>query len=403
MQIYKTHDLLGPLLTQIWPITHLASHLTPRVTCWDFHIWGKLTDISHTLNRVPTSVHTLPSHEHLGNHPEDWFPSITSRIVTLPSSILHPASSGVLAFHWTSRSAGLRLASDHRGTDVTAASTGDGRSPSGFVSHGSQVRSGPIAGHAIHHGHYARHVSAAGKGLARCSSISAATRSPVPMDMGQDALWHPSPAGDQEALRDVPKTRSKRARECSRSQSRSGEPSPSERRDGQSHGYCRHSLSSRDTPYRPACGHLLPSSIESVVGVWDIIIPALWLEAGAHCHLVTTGPAPAPRPASADPTHQRLNVGLQAGDVVRHLRPDGPPLSDTTTPTSQDAPPLDTAALVGPLLTAPDLVLGRVAIRIKAWTVHNLRLLRPNACCSSVQYLHVIPSTMTMRRIPRLS
>ena len=32
---------------------------------------------------MPTSVHTLPSHEHLGNHPEDWFPSITSRIVTL--------------------------------------------------------------------------------------------------------------------------------------------------------------------------------------------------------------------------------------------------------------------------------------------------------------------------------
>ena len=27
-------------------------------------------------------MHTLPSHEHLGNHPEDWFPSITSRIVT---------------------------------------------------------------------------------------------------------------------------------------------------------------------------------------------------------------------------------------------------------------------------------------------------------------------------------
>ena len=45
-------------------------------------MWGKLTDISYTLNRVPTSVHTLPSHEHLGNHLEDWFPSITSRIVT---------------------------------------------------------------------------------------------------------------------------------------------------------------------------------------------------------------------------------------------------------------------------------------------------------------------------------
>ena len=77
VQIYKTHDLLGPLLTQIWRITHLALHLTPRVTCWDFHIWGKLTDISYTLNRVPTSMHTLPSHQHLGNHPEDLFPSIT--------------------------------------------------------------------------------------------------------------------------------------------------------------------------------------------------------------------------------------------------------------------------------------------------------------------------------------
>ena len=65
----------------LWLIWH-HTHLTPRVTCWDFHIWGKLTDISYTLNCVPTSVHTLLSHEHLGNHPEDLFPSITSRIVT---------------------------------------------------------------------------------------------------------------------------------------------------------------------------------------------------------------------------------------------------------------------------------------------------------------------------------
>ena len=68
----KHMTFLVPCLTQVWPITHLASHLTPRVTCWDFHTWGKLTDISHTLNRVPTSVHTLPSHEHLVNHCYHW-------------------------------------------------------------------------------------------------------------------------------------------------------------------------------------------------------------------------------------------------------------------------------------------------------------------------------------------
>ena len=44
---------------------------------------GKTHWYSYKLNRVPTSVHTLPSHKHLGNHPEDWFPSITNRIVTM--------------------------------------------------------------------------------------------------------------------------------------------------------------------------------------------------------------------------------------------------------------------------------------------------------------------------------
>ena len=68
--------------THIWPINHLASHLTPgSLVRTSTHGWDS-TDISHTLNRVPTSVHTLPSHEHLGNHPEDWLPSITSGIVT---------------------------------------------------------------------------------------------------------------------------------------------------------------------------------------------------------------------------------------------------------------------------------------------------------------------------------
>ena len=70
-------------VTHIWPINPLASHLTPGSlvrTCT--HGWNS-TDISNTLNWVPTLVHTLPSHEHLGNHPEDWFPSITSRIITI--------------------------------------------------------------------------------------------------------------------------------------------------------------------------------------------------------------------------------------------------------------------------------------------------------------------------------
>ena len=78
VQIYETHDLLGPLFDEhIWSISHLASHLSPRVTCWDFHIRLTLTDISYTMNRV----HTHPSHKHSGNHPEDWLPSITSGIV----------------------------------------------------------------------------------------------------------------------------------------------------------------------------------------------------------------------------------------------------------------------------------------------------------------------------------
>ena len=91
----------------------------------------------------------------------------------LPFSI-----SCVIAFHWTSSHAGLRSASDHGETDVTAASTGEGRSPGGFVS--SQVHSGPIAGHAIHSGHYAGHIPAAGEGPARCSSTLAVARSLCP-------------------------------------------------------------------------------------------------------------------------------------------------------------------------------------------------------------------------------
>ena len=66
--------------------------MTFWVPCWHkydllliwHHTWppGSLVGTStygeNSLNRVPTSVHTQPSHEHLGNHPEDWFPSITS-------------------------------------------------------------------------------------------------------------------------------------------------------------------------------------------------------------------------------------------------------------------------------------------------------------------------------------
>ena len=68
--------------------------------------------------------------------------------------------------------------------------------------------------------------------------------------MGQDALRQPSPTGDREALRAGPMSGSKRARESSRSCIRSGDPSPSERRDGRSRDSCCRSLSSHDTPYR---------------------------------------------------------------------------------------------------------------------------------------------------------
>ena len=83
-------------------------------------------------------------------------------------------------------------------------------------------------------------------------------------------------------------------------------------------------------PTDHAQGHLLPSGIESVVGVQDVITPALWLEAGAHRHLVTMGPAPALQPASVDAARRRLHVGLHPRDVARHLRQDGRLLSDAT-------------------------------------------------------------------------
>ena len=205
-------------------------------------------------------------------------------------------------------------------------------------------------------------------------------------DMGQDVLWQPSPAGDREALRAGPKSGSKRARESSRSCIRSGDLSPSERRDWRSRDSCCHSLSSHDTPYRSRSRSLLPSGIESVVGRHHSrSLSGSW----------PTSP-PGPQPASVDAAHHRLHVGLHPRDVARHLRQDGRLLSDTTPPTSLDAPPLDTAALVGPLLTTPGLVPGRVAIRIGAWTVRDLRLLRINACCYSVRYLHVILSMTTI-------
>ena len=69
-------------------------------------------------------------------------------------------------------------------------------------------------------------------------------------DMGQDVLRQPSPTGDREALRAGPKSGSKRTRESSRSCIRSGDPFPSECRDGRSQDSCCRSLSSHDTPYR---------------------------------------------------------------------------------------------------------------------------------------------------------
>ena len=78
-------------------------------------------------------------------------------------SILHPAPPRVLAFDWTSSSAGLRSATDHRETHITAASRG----PIGLVS--GQVQPGHIAGYVLYSGWYAGHVPAAGEGPAGCS------------------------------------------------------------------------------------------------------------------------------------------------------------------------------------------------------------------------------------------
>ena len=68
-----------------------------------------------------------------GLHTSAWRYEAPSTCPGLPSSLLHPASSHVITFHWTSRSAGLCSASDHGETDDRAASTGEGRSPGGFV------------------------------------------------------------------------------------------------------------------------------------------------------------------------------------------------------------------------------------------------------------------------------
>ena len=70
-------------------------------------------------------------------------------------------------------------------------------------------------------------------------------------------------------------------------------------------------------PTDHAHGHLLPSGIESVVGVQNIITPTLWLEAGAHRHLVAAGPALAPQPASVDAARHCLHVGLYPRDVAQ--------------------------------------------------------------------------------------
>ena len=87
------------------------------------------------------------------------------------------------------------------------------------------------------------------KGLLGEASPQPSLGPSVPTDMGQDALQQPNPADNQEAFRAGPKTGSKRAGESSRSWSRSGDLSPSERRDGWSRSSCRRSLNSCDTPY----------------------------------------------------------------------------------------------------------------------------------------------------------
>ena len=80
---WRTHDLLV-----IWRYTWPAGSLDGTYT----NGWIS-TDISYALNQMPTFVHTLPSYEHFGNHPEDWFPSITSRIVTRSLVKLLPVAS----------------------------------------------------------------------------------------------------------------------------------------------------------------------------------------------------------------------------------------------------------------------------------------------------------------------
>ena len=91
----------------------------------------------------------------------------------------------------------------------------------------------------------------------------------VPKNMSQDALRQPSPTDNREA---GPKTGSKRAGESSRSRNRSGDPSPSEHRDGRSlvvaviHSALTKSLTDRAQDH-------LPGGIESVVEADGVIPP----------------------------------------------------------------------------------------------------------------------------------
>ena len=160
------------------------------------------------------------------------------------------------------------------------------------------------------------------KGLLGVAPAQPSLGPSVPTDMGQDVLWQPSPAGDWEGQNEQGRVPGHVSDLVIR-------PLLSAEMDGL--GIVAVVLSALTTPPTDhAQGHLLPSGIESVVGVQDVITPALWLEAGAHRHLVTTGPAPTPQPASVDAARHRLHVGLHPRDVARHLRQDGRLLSDAT-------------------------------------------------------------------------
>ena len=197
---------------------------------------------------------------------------------------------------------GLRSATGYGDGEVAASSF----SEANIIDIGN-YRAGHSKGHAHPVIQYAGFFPAAGARPAWCHSTTTVCHSLCPRRTEQDELQQPSPTGDREELRARPKSGTKRARESSRSRSRSGDLSPSECGDRWSQGCCP------TAPVTPFPGHvpthLHSNDTESATAVPGGVTLALVPEAGTTLLLVAMVLAPACQPAS--------------NAVVLHLHSDG--------------------------------------------------------------------------------